>query len=214
MTFLHHLFETLASKLELYVNGYAVVFIFALFLQLLFYLTDRIQKPQLEKRKLILEEIDEMKDSYRNPDFKAKEKTFLTDILEIMRFQTLFDDEQKKTIKIKSNEIVQKHKGNPWLIALPFIVQILFFVTIISCVREMQSIDHPNFLPIVATILTFFSVVTRKWILFYVISAGLSFWIYTHLNGALLILFMFLACFKLIKRMIKTIKEKKKEKGT
>lgn len=211
MTILHQLIETFASKAEQYFNGYAVVLLLALFLQLLFYLTERIQKPQFEKRKLILKDIDEMKQLYRNPDFQAKEKTFLTDMLELIRFQTLFDDEQKKSIKTKSSEIVKKHKGNPWLIVIPFIVQVVFFVTIVSCVREMHSIDHPNLLPIVATILTFFSAVTRKMIVFYVITAGLSFWIYTHLNGALLVLFVYLAAFKLIKRMIISIKTKKEE---
>lgn len=199
--------QSIIEFIQVHTNWYVVIALFAIIIKAVTYIFKPIQNKELKKRKLIIKEIELLKEKYKGGESKQA-----FGFMDLFTFQHAIKEEQIPEFKKESNEIVQKHKGKPILIVLPFLINVFFFVIFISYLKGINEIDNHFILPIVTTILTFFSFMTRKQVLFPFLIACLSYWFYARFSGAINLFILMNVSISLIEKTIKMLREKKKEK--
>lgn len=183
-------------------DWYLYIFLAALFIKLVVMMLHPLRDKELQKRKKIVQEVDQLKERYTNGK---------NDVLTLFNFQSIVPKEDIPAFKEESNAIVKKHKGRPILIILPLFIQAVLFLVGLAYLRTNDAIAYHILLPIIATILSFFLVVTKKTLLFSVLMTCLVGYLYTKMNGSVVLFIIFFSLFSIIEKQVEKAKKKKNE---
>lgn len=201
---------TLVSWLENYMNWYVILICFLLVYKLVSFLIWLGLRKESKKRRNILDELHEIKHSLLpNQYTDDKQKGLIDEILFLSTAKLKLTEEQINDYREKGTQIIKKHKGKPFLFIFGFLLQMAFLIFLFTIFWIVDPLDYHYFFPVSAIIITFFGNVSKNSVVFFGILSALLFWLYTNLNGTIVVFLFYLACFNLLQKWAKKIFKKR-----
>jgi len=194
--------ETIIDQIVSVSNWHIAIFTLVFIMKLVEYSMRPIVNKEKEKREKILKEVEMLKEKYKGAKVSS---------MDLFTFQTIIKQEESAQFKEEAEHVVKKYKGKPLLIVLPILINIFFFFVFLSYLREVNELGYHPVVPVVTTIITFIAYMTRKQIVFSIITGCLSYWFYTKLNGAMNVFFLMYALFTLVDKIVEKTKRKRKK---
>lgn len=133
-------------------------------------------------------------------------------MIEALRFEKHLSEEELNDIQEKSKKIIKEEKHKLGLSILAFLIPIVILLLFIGQFHAIKDIPHATTLVWITVILSFFSHVTRKTVMIFIIIAIISYFIYRKLSGAALV---FICIYAIVSGLVFRIQNRpnKKRKG-
>lgn len=192
-----------------FVNWYIIVLILLFFYELAAIFCNRLQKNELEKRKLILDEIK----TYRTEKALVDEKNkgFLNNLQFLAHISQKNNEKERQQYNQKTKEIVKRHNGKPHLIVLALFIQGFILFSYFSLFREIEEIPYHHVFPVAAIILTIIGKYSKKRLIIMAIAVPIMIYFYSKMNGAIVFYLFCLVLSKKIQLLVKAIKKHHKK---
>jgi hypothetical protein len=179
-------------------NWYVVVLLFFIFYIIIHTVMELIIKNENEKKEKIVKELSYLKVEL---DYQNNSKGINSLIIQE-------PNEKDFEFKEKSELIVKKYKGKPYVTFLAHVVNIFILIAFFWFFKSFKAIAPMNYLPFVTAIIALCTNLTKKkwWLNF--IGAVFIAIIFSMLTGAMNVFYLLIS----IERFIKFILKKRKEK--
>lgn len=215
-TYLYDIYDKINDFLLPHMNWYVLTILYVFFMWGIIHLVKIPMKRESLKRKAILKQMYDVRDGLLKKRGVEPERVGMPMVDFLTFYMTSKDEEESNTMREKSLVFVKDQKGKPYLFILIFLLQVIIFMQFSYYMSTLNKIEVISSLPILATILTFFTFIARKKVRFIItiLLTILTFVVYTKLPGQLLLFFFSYTLIKFVELrgqwLYYVIKNKKK----
>lgn len=186
-----------------FMNWYIVILFYVFGYILIKELLKLVEYKEKQKQVIINREIGGLK-SQMNYQPKKREESQSP-------FSNIFikePEQEDEEFKEKAIDVVKRHKGKPHRIVLSMFFQIFLFITILYFLKSIETIPNHYALPLLSAILTFFTGLTRKTIIFNGVIAVIIGLFFANFSGNMNLFYLLYALYNFTSKTYTTIKEK------
>lgn len=202
--FLFNFFDSITYYLLSLLDWYGIVFLFSLIYILLHIFVKKIQNIEKRKTKLINKDIQH----YKTKSEKKENKINILNIEKKLKEYIVKEptDKQKEE-NLKMVEIVKKRKGNPSILLLLTILQIMIFVSMIFYFLSVREIEFSITYYLVALISFAIILLKGKFLILKALIVIFFIFLYWNFTGATMLFLAIVLFF----RMVESVVERKNE---
>lgn len=215
-TYIYDSYDKMNDLLLPHMNWYILTILYVFFMWGVIHLVRIPMKRESLKRRTILKQMYTVRDDLLKKRGVEPERVGMPMVDFLTFYMTSKNEEESNTMREKSLVYVKEQKGKPYLFILIFLLQVTIFMQFSYYMSTLNKVEVIPSLPILATILTFFTFIARKrfQLVVTILLTILTIVVYTKLPGQLLLFFFTYTFIKFIeirgKWLYYVLKNKKK----